>query len=66
MAPDDELSRSLRSATDHAADDTADHGADRTGSPLTVPCTSLDPARDPLGLRQRRNGEDSDNGSGSE
>ena len=47
-------------AADHAANDAADHGADRTGGPLTVARASLDAAGDALGLGQRGNGEDGD------
>jgi hypothetical protein len=42
-------------ATDHAANDTADDGADRTGCSFAIPRASLNSTGNPLGLRH--NGE---------
>jgi hypothetical protein len=39
-------------ATDHAADDTADHCADGACGAFTIASASFDPARNPLGLGQ--------------
>jgi hypothetical protein len=53
-----------RYATHHAANDTADDGADRTGGSFAFPRASLNPAGDPfLGLR--RNGKRHGGGKGS-
>ena len=40
-------------APNHAADDPADHGADRPGRAFAIPRASLNPAGNPLGLGQR-------------
>jgi hypothetical protein len=40
-------------AADHASDDTADHGADRSGGAFAVPRAAFNPARDALGLCDR-------------
>jgi hypothetical protein len=41
-------------ATDHAANDTADDGADRTGCSFAIPRASLNSTGNPLGLRHNR------------
>jgi len=55
-------------ATHHAADDTADHGTDRTGGAFTLAGASLDAARDPsvLGLRHKGKCNGGDDGSNSD
>src|SRR5665213_1530076 len=53
-------------ATDHPANDAADHGADRTGRPFAFARASLNTARDPLGLRHDRQRNGGDNGSNSD
>jgi hypothetical protein len=53
-------------ATDHAANDPANDGADRTGSPLAVPRASLNPTGDPLGLRHDRERHGGDKGGNSD
>jgi hypothetical protein len=53
-------------ATDHAANHTADDGADRSGRPFAFSRASLDPTRDPLGLRHDRESHGGDKGSNSD
>jgi hypothetical protein len=40
-------------ASNHAADDTADHGPDRSRGTFAIPRAPFNPARNPLGLSQR-------------
>jgi hypothetical protein len=55
-------------ATHYAADDTADHGTDRTGGAFAVAGASFDAARDPpvLGLRHKGKCNGGDEGSNSD
>jgi hypothetical protein len=53
-------------SADHAADDTANHGADRTGRSFTVSRSALDPTGNSLALRGDRQRHGGDNGSYSD
>jgi hypothetical protein len=53
-------------AADHAANYATDDGADRTGCSFAIPCASLNPAGDPLGLHHGWQRHGGDNGNYSD
>ena len=53
-------------AADHAANDTADHGTDRTGGAFAISRASLNATGDPLGLRDDGQRHGGGNGSNSD
>jgi hypothetical protein len=53
-------------SSDHAANDAADHGADRTGRSLALSGALINSADDPLGLRHDRKRDGGNNGKNSD
>jgi hypothetical protein len=53
-------------STNHAANDTADHGAERTGGSFAISRSSFDPTGDPLRLRHDRKRDGGDKCSNSD